>query len=296
MIVYKQISQNIFKTWVFIALFMALIVSLGYFFGCYYNDQSILVFAFGFSLFSVFFSYWFSDKIVLGLAGAKEIAKKSEFPELYRIVENLAITAGLPMPKLYVVDDLSLNAFATGRDKNHAVVAVNRGLLEVLDKDEVEGVIAHELSHIGNRDILLSTIIVVLVGFVSILSDMFLRSRLWHGSRDRDDRRNGGVLMIIGVALVVLSPVIAFLIQMAISRKREFLADANAVLLTRHPDGLANALRKISLSRVKPHYASSAMSHLYISSPLKEESWFTTLFSTHPSIKKRIELLEKIDK
>ncbi len=308
MIVYKEVSKNVFKTWFLISAFLGLIISLGWFFSYYYENQSILLFALVFSLFSAFFSYWFSDKIVLSLAGAREIAKKSEFPELYRIVENLAITAGLPMPKLYVIDDPSPNAFATGRDKEHAVVAVNAGLLKILDKDEVEGVIAHELSHVGNRDILLSTIVVVLVGVVNILADMFLRSR-WFGfgrsRRDDDNRGGNSILMLLGIALVVLSPIIAFLIQMAVSRKREFLADANAVLLTRHPDGLANALRKISLTNVRPRYASSAMSHLYITSPFKEDAdrkeslpgtpWFATLFSTHPPVKKRIELLEKMD-
>ena len=307
MIVYKEVSKNVFKTWFLISAFLGLIISLGWFFSYYYENQSILLFALVFSLFSAFFSYWFSDKIVLSLAGAREIAKKSEFPELYRIVENLVITAGLPMPKLYVIDDPSPNAFATGRDKEHAVVAVNAGLLKILDKDEVEGVIAHELSHVGNRDILLSTIVVVLVGVVNILADMFLRSR-WFGfgrsRRDDDNRGGNSILMLLGIALVVLSPIIAFLIQMAVSRKREFLADANAVLLTRHPDGLANALRKISLTNVRPRYASSAMSHLYITSPFKEDagkgalpetSWFATLFSTHPPVKKRIELLEKMD-
>ena len=317
MIVYKEVSKNVFKTWFLISVFLGLIVGLGLFFSYYYENQGILLFALIFSLFSAFFSYWFSDKIVLSLAGAREIAKKSEFPELYRIVENLAITAGLPMPKLYVISDPSPNAFATGRDKEHAVVAVNAGLLEILDKDEVEGVIAHELSHIGNRDILLSTIVVVLVGVVNILADMFLRSRLfgWGGGRrdnDRENSRSGSILMLIGIALMVLSPIIALLIQMAVSRKREFLADANAVLLTRHPEGLSNALRKISGTHARPRYASSAMSHLYIASPFKEDAlparrqaaahslpdapWFATLFSTHPPVKKRIELLEKMDK
>ncbi len=315
MIVYKEVSKNVFKTWFLISVFLGLVISLGWFFSYYYENQGILLFALGFSLFSAFFSYWFSDKIVLSLAGAREIAKKSDFPELYRIVENLTITAGLPMPKLYVISDPSPNAFATGRDKEHAVVAVNAGLLEILDKDEVEGVIAHELSHIGNRDILLSTIVVVLVGVVNILADMFLRSR-WLGfgrsRQDNDNRGGNSILMILGIALVVLSPVVAFLIQMAVSRKREFLADANAILLTRHPDGLANALRKISGSNARPRYASSAMSHLYIASPFKEDAlpagrqaaehslpetpWFAALFSTHPPVKKRIELLESMNK
>ena len=305
MIVYKQISSNVFKTWFLISLFLALIVGLGWFFSYYYNDPGILVFAFGFSVFASFFSYWFSGKIVLGLAGAREIAKKSEFPELYRLVENLAIASGLPMPKLYVIDDPSPNAFATGRDKNHAVIAVNRGLLEILDKDEVEGVLAHEFSHIGNRDILLMTLVVVLVGAVNVLADWFMRSR-WHGfgrSR-RDDSRASSVLMLIGLVLVALSPIIAMLIKLAVSRKREFLADANAVLITRHPQGLADALKKLARSRTAPFYASSAISHLYIASPFKEDAqselpgtpFLANLFSTHPSLKQRIVLLEKMAK
>lgn len=320
MVVYKQVSRNIFKTWLLLALFFGLILSLGWFFSQYYGDPGIMVFAFLFSSLSAIFSYWFSDRIVLSLSGAKEIAKKSDFPELYRIVENLTITAGLPMPKIYVIDDPSPNAFATGRDPKNAVVAVHRGLLETLDKDEVEGVIAHELSHIGNRDILIMTIVVVLVGAVQMMSDWFLRSRLHgFGRRDRDnDNRAGGILMLVGFVLVLLSPIFAMLIQMAVSRKREFLADADAVLLTRHPEGLANALRKISRSRVQPIHASSAMSHLYIASPFKEDvreemesgrfqaalagndedlpqaSWFQTLFSTHPPVRQRIAMLEKM--
>jgi heat shock protein HtpX len=306
MIVYTQISRNVFKTWALITLFLCLIIGLGWFFSYYYDNSGILVFAAGFSIFSAFFSYWFSDKIVLRLAGAREIAKKSDFPELYRIVENLSIAAGLPMPKLYVIEDPSPNAFATGRDKNHAVIAVNRGLLEILDKSEVEGVIAHELSHIGNHDILLSTIVVVLVGVVSILSDWFLRARFWYGRKSRDDdRQQSGLIMILGVILMVLAPIIAYLIQLAISRKREFLADANAVLVTRYPQGLASALRKIALTNVRPKFAHSATSHLYIASPFKEDArdlepglpnmpWYIKLFSTHPPIKERIDALEKM--
>ncbi|MEW5805361.1 MAG: M48 family metallopeptidase [Patescibacteria group bacterium] len=308
MVVYKQVSSNTFKTWILITLFLGLIIGLGWFFSYYYNSPGILIFAVLFSVFSAFFSYWFSDKIVLRLAGAREIAKKSDFPELYRIVENLAIAAGLPMPKLYVIDDPSPNAFAAGRNPKNAVVAVNRGLLEILDKSEVEGVIAHELSHVGNRDILLMTIVVVLVGIVSLLSDWFLRMRFWglgRSSRDSDSRQQSGLIAIIGLIMMILAPIVGSLIQLAISRKREFLADADAVLITRYPKGLADALRKIALTNVQPRFAHSATSHLYIASPFKEDAkgvggelpdtpWHVNLFSTHPPIKQRISVLEKM--
>lgn len=241
-----------------------------------------------------FFSYWFSDKIVLKLAGAKE-AKREEYFNFYTSVENLSITAGLPMPKVYVVQDSALNAFATGRNKEHAVVAVTTGLLAMLDKTELEGVIAHELSHVGNRDMLLSTVVVVLVGFITILADFFTRSLFFGGlGKERDnDNKAGGVLMIIGIVLSILAPFFAVLIQLAISRKREFLADASGALLTRYPEGLANALRKISQYSQPMVHQSSAIAHLYIADPkgYKIGKKISGFFATHPPVEERVKAL-----
>ena len=252
----------------------------------------ILYFFVLFSIVMNVVSYWFSDKIVLTLAGAKE-AKREEYFDLYTTVENLSIAAGLPMPKVYVVNDPAPNAFATGRDKNHAVVAATTGLLQILDKNELEGVIGHELSHIGNRDMLLSTVVVVLVGFVSIVADMFMRSMLFGGSRDNDDNKAGGILMIVGIVLSILAPIFATLIQLAISRKREFLADASGALLTRYPEGLANALRKISQYSQPMRKQSSAIAHLYLADPKGYHigKKVAGLFATHPPVEARIKAL-----
>ncbi len=288
---YTEQSKNVTKTWLLMTVFFAVVIGLGWFFSIYYGDPVIL---YGFVLFSIlmnFFSYWFSDKIVLTLAGAKE-AKREEYFNLYTSVENLSITAGLPMPKVYVVEDSALNAFATGRDKDHAVVAVTTGLLAMLEKNELEGVIAHELSHIGNRDMLLSTVVVVLVGFVSILSDIFIRSTFWGGSRDNDNKANG-IFMLVGVILSILAPIFAMLIQLAISRKREFLADASGALLTRYPEGLASALRKISQHSQPMKRQSSAIAHLYLADPKGSSlgKKVSSLFATHPPTEDRIKAL-----
>ncbi|MEK9182628.1 MAG: M48 family metallopeptidase, partial [Patescibacteria group bacterium] len=225
-------------------MFFVVVIGIGWYFSFYYGNPDILYFFVAFSILMNVFSYWFSDKIVLTLAGAK-LAKREEYFDLYTSVENLSITAGLPMPKVYVVEDSAPNAFATGRNKEHAVVCVTTGLLEILEKNELEGVIAHELSHIGNRDMLLSTVVVVLVGFISILADVFRRNLFFGRSRDSDNKAQG-ILLLIGIILSILAPIFALLIQLAISRKREFLADASGALLTRYPEGLSNALRKIS--------------------------------------------------
>lgn len=293
--IYTQQGKNIWRTWVLFAGFFALVVALGYAASYYYGNPNILYIAVIFSLLMNFASYWWSDKVVLTLAGAKPLAHE-EAPEIYHLVENLAITAGLPMPKIYLIDDPAPNAFATGRDKNHAVVALTRGLVERLDKNELEGVIAHELSHIGNRDILLQTVVVTLVGFVAILSDMFTRSLLWGGGR-RDDREGGGGwLMIVGIILMVLSPIIATLIQLAISRRREFLADASGALLTRYPEGLASALKKISSYGEPLTHASTATAHLYISNPFGAQGMkgVSKLFMTHPPTEERIQALDQM--
>jgi len=290
---YTEQTKNVTKTWLLMVIFFAVVISFGWFFSFYYNDPNILYFFVVFSILMNFFSYWFSDKIVLKLAGAKE-AKREENFVLYTTVENLSITAGLPMPKVYIIADSAPNAFATGRDKEHAVVAVTTGLLSILDKSELEGVIAHELSHIGNKDMLLSTVVVVLVGFVTILADFFTRSILFGRNRDSDSK--GGIFIIIGIVLSILAPIFAMLIQLAISRKREFLADASGALLTRYPDGLASALRKISEYSSPMNRQSSAIAHLYIADPKGDKSSKITkkisnLFATHPPVEQRIKAL-----
>lgn len=286
---YTEYDKNVRKTWFLMALFLVIVVALGYFISYYYDNPAILYFAVIFSVLMNVISYWYSDKIVLSISGAKE-AKREEYLELHRIIENLSITAGIPQPKLYIIDDLSPNAFATGRDEKHSAVAVTSGLLKILEKVELEGVIAHELSHIKNRDILLSTVVVVLVGFISIMADIFMRNSF----RSSGGNRNNGnaILMIIGVVFIILSPLISRLIQLAISRKREYLADASGALLTRYPEGLASALKKISEANIPMKNKNSATAHLYISNPLgsvnkKISSWF----STHPPVEDRVKAL-----
>ena len=272
-------------------IFFGVVIGLGWFVSYYYGDPSILYFFVLFSIVMNIVSFWFSHKIVLKLAGAKEANRKDHF-DLYTSVENLSITAGLPMPKVYIIEDTAPNAFATGRDKKHAVVAVTTGLLSILEKNELEGVIAHELSHIGNKDMLVSTVAVVLVGFVSIISDMLMRSMLWGGHRDSDNK-GGGALMIIGIIFAILSPIFAMLLQLGISRKREFLADASGALLTRYPEGLANALKKISQYSKPMSRQSTAIAHLYIANPKGASigKKISNLFATHPPVEERIKAL-----
>lgn len=296
---YTQQSKNIAKTWMLMTVFLIVVIGLGWFFSYYYQNPNILYFFVLFSILMNIFSYWFSDKIVITLAGAKPV-KREEYFDLYTTVENLSITAGLPLPKIYVIQDGTPNAFATGRDKKHAVVAVTTGLLGLLEKNELEGVIAHELSHIGNRDMLFSTVIVTLVGFVTILADVFMRSMLFGGHRSNDNKGNG-MLMIVGIVLSILAPIFAMIIQLAISRKREFLADASGALLTRYPEGLANALRKISQHNAPMKKQSKAIAHLYISDPRPHDSRQRVgqargykiggLFTTHPPVEERIKAL-----
>lgn len=302
MTLYTQKEKNIRKTWFLMGLFLILIIGLGWFLSYYFNSPSIFWIALIFSFLMNFLSYWYSDKIVLTLTRARPL-KFEENPELYRIVENLCLTAGLPLPKIYLLEEKAANAFATGRNPQKAVIAVTEGLLRKLDRTEIEGVIAHELSHIGNRDTLIQTVVVVLVGLVVLISDFFLRMSFWGGIRRRDDREGGqlgAVLMLLGLILILLSPLIAQLIRFAISRKREFLADASGALLTRYPEGLARALEKIASDPDTLHYASNATAHLYIANPFlkknnqKKVSWLTKLFSTHPPIEERIKVLREM--
>lgn len=300
MTLYTHKDSNIRKTWLLFTLFLIIVIGFGWFFSQIYRDSSILYFAVIFSILMNVVAYWFSDKIVLKMAGARPIEKK-DAPELYNIVENLAITAGLPLPKIYIINENQPNAFATGRNPKRAVVAVTEGLLKKLDRSELEGVIAHELSHIGNRDMLLSTVVVVLVGFISILSDMFLRSSFFGFDRRRS-REGGGqaqtILMLIGIVLAILAPISAMLIQLAISRKREFLADADGALLTRYPEGLASALEKIAGDPTPLPVARNTTAHLWFDDPFthgigegKKVNWLHRIFMTHPPVEDRIKAL-----
>ena len=299
MTLYTQKSSNVRKTWLLFTVFLIVVIGIGWAFSRIYANPSILYFAVIFSVLLNVIAYWYSDKIVLKMARAIPIEHKSA-PELYHIVENLSITAGLPMPKIYLIRENQPNAFATGRNPKHAVVAVTEGLLEKLDRSELEGVLAHELSHVGNRDMLLSTVVVVLVGFISIISDMFLRSAFWGGLGRRDDREGGqagAILMIVGIALSILAPIAAMLIQLAISRKREFLADSSGALLTRYPEGLASALQKISSDSTPMRVANNTTAHLWLDDPFKGQkktSWLRKLFMTHPPVEERIKCLREM--
>lgn len=302
MTLYTHASRNVAKTWVLMTLFFAFITGLGWLLSQYYGRTSIVWVAVAISTTMSIISYWFSDKVVLALSGARQVAKKEDYPELYRVVENISIAAGLPMPKVYIIEERAMNAFATGRDPKHAVVAVTRGLLERLEKSELEGVIAHELSHIGNRDMLLSTVVVVLVGVISLLSDWFIRSMRWGvgGARRRDENDGSHLMFFLAILASIAAPLVALLIQLAISRKREFLADASGALLTRYPDGLAKALEKIAADATPMRHVHSATAHLYLENPFKADtrrqnvSWLTKLFLTHPPVEERIRALRGI--
>ncbi len=300
MSLYTQVDSNNRKTWLYLFGFLILIIGLGWLISYLMQSQIILWFAVALSIGLSFFSYWFSDKIVLRIARAKLIEKKDN-PELYRLVENLCITAGLPVPKVYIIQEAQPNAFATGRDPKHGVIAVTTGLLEQLDRVELEGVIAHELAHIGNKDILLSTMVVVMVGVVVIITDFFFRMAFWGGGNGRDSGSGQARIIMIAIALIlaILAPLLAQMMKMAISRKREFLADATGALLTRYPDGLARALEKISRNATPLKTANDATSHLFIVSPFKgkeSKSWIHRLFMTHPPIEERIVKLRGLNK
>jgi len=298
--IYTQADSNTRKTWFLLTGFLVFIVALGWLFGYLLNSDAILYFAVFLSVFMSFGSYWWSDKIVLSMYKAVPI-EHNKNPELYHIIENLCITAGLPVPKIYIIPEMQPNAFATGRDKNHAVVCVTQGLLNRLDKTELQGVLAHELSHIGNKDMLLSTVVAVLAGVVAMLANMFMRISFWGGGKrsSNDDNGNAGaILMVLGIVAAILAPVAATLVQLAISRKREFLADADGALLTRYPEGLAKALEKISSDPTPMRITNDATSSLFIDSPYKgkqKEHWFAKLFSTHPPIEERIKALRGME-
>jgi heat shock protein HtpX len=289
---YTHQDTNIAKTWVLMLTFLLIVVGVGWTVSWYFNNQALLYFAVIFALVMNVSSYWFSHKLVVKMTGAKP-ASEAEYPELHNIVENLAITAGLPKPALYIVNDPAPNAFATGRNPQNAVVAVTTGLLAMLNRTELEGVIAHELSHVGNRDMLVSTVAVVLVGFVTIVTDFALRGMLFGGGGDNNNK-NHPIVAIIAVAFIVLAPIVASLLQLAVSRRREFLADASGALLTRYPEGLASALQKISGYPAPMKRANNATAHLFISNPFGPRAKATSLarlFMTHPPVEERIRAL-----
>jgi len=291
---YTHKSKNIRKTWALFTIFLFIVIAVGFLFARIYDSSLILIIAVAFSIVMSITSYWYSDKIVLRMANAKPVTRENA-RELYNIVENLSITAGLPVPKIYMIYESAPNAFATGRNPKHSVVAVTTGLLEKLDRSELEGVLAHEISHIGNRDMLVSTMAVVLVGFISILSDMFLRSMLWGGMRNRRSGNAGAVFLLIGIALSILAPIAGTLIHLAISRKREYLADASGALLTRYPDGLASALQKIAHDQTQMRAANNTTAHLWLDDPFKgkkKQSFLHKLFLTHPPIQERVKALK----
>ncbi|MCX6740964.1 MAG: M48 family metallopeptidase [Candidatus Parcubacteria bacterium] len=299
---YTQISSNVRKTWLLMSVFLILIIGVGYWLSYVYDSPDILIIAVIFSVGVSSMSYWYSDKIVLGLNKAQEI-KKSDNPELYRLVENLCITAGLPTPKIYILNEDAPNAFATGRNPQHAMIAVTRGLLEKMNKTELEGVIAHELSHIGNRDMLLQTVVVILVGVLTMACNLFFRLSFYGGGRrsssnDREGGQATAIFFILGLIAVILAPILAKLLSLAISRKREFLADSSGAMLTRYPEGLASALEKIAADTTPLTVANPAMAHLYISSPFQNQqkiSWLAKLFMTHPPIEERIRILKQMN-
>ncbi|MDP3973706.1 MAG: M48 family metallopeptidase [Candidatus Daviesbacteria bacterium] len=293
-------TSNIIKTWLIMFFFSIFTVAVVYLIarGFGYGEVGGLGIV-GFALIMAgimnFVSYFWSDKIVLGVSGAKPIKKEGN-PQVYRTVENLCIAAGLPTPKIYIIDDTATNAFATGRDPKHAAIAFTKGILQKLNKQELEGVTAHELSHVGSRDTLVMAVVSVLVGTIALLSDFFMRS-MWYGSRDREGRGNQ-LFVILAIVAAILAPIVATLIQLAVSRRREFLADASGVLLTRYPSGLASALQKISSDREPLEVANRGTAHLYIANPFKGQEakqWLAGLFNTHPPIEARIKALQEME-
>ncbi len=295
---YDQADKNTRLTWVYITGFLVFVIGVGYVFAGAMNNSAILYIAVIFSIVMSFASYWWSDKIVLSMSNAKPVDHDSN-RDIYHLVENLCITAGLPVPKIYIIEDSAMNAFATGRDPEHGVICLTTGIIIRLEKAELEGVIAHELSHIGNRDILLSTVVVVLVGFVALMADWFRNWTFWGGGRrSRSNDSEGGqlqlILFILAILLSILAPIAGVLMQLAISRKREFLADADGALLTRYPEGLASALEKISADPTPLKEANRATAHLFIANPFRGKK-VSALFQTHPPIKDRVRVLRGMD-
>jgi heat shock protein HtpX len=289
---YSVQNRNQRNTWILILLFVGLVSALFYFFAWYYNSPGIAVFGLIFSFGQAFAAYFFGDKIALTVAGAKEVDSK-EAGQLHVLVENLSKVAGIPKPKIFVSPDESANAFACGRDPEHASVCVNVGLLKILNKAELEGVLAHEISHIKNRDILVMTVTMVLSSLISFLADIGFRLSFFSGGRNKES--NSPIVLILYLVTIALAPFIAILIQMAVSRSREYLADASAVVLTRYPEGLVSALNKLYTSPVPTSHYATSMNHFYISPPKKKfGEKVNSLFSTHPALEERIAALEKM--
>lgn len=291
---YTQIAANKRKSILLAAIFVLFVSAIGYVYALVSNRPTVFILVAVFALVYALVSYHFSAQLALRVAGAQPVTK-AEAPELYRIVENLAIAGGLPMPKVYIIDDPSPNAFATGRDPQHAVVAVTTGILQLLDKEELEGVIAHELSHVGNYDIRFMAVVMVMVTVITLLSDFFFRWSFFGGD---NEERNNPLALAVAIAAAVLAPIAAALLQLAVSRRREYLADASGALLTRYPEGLARALEKIEAANRPLQHASTANAHMYFSNPLagsKKVSFVAGLFSTHPPIEDRIRKLREME-
>lgn len=298
MTLYSNQAANVRKTWFMMTGFLLMIIAIGFALSFYYNNALILYIAIAISLLMNIWAYWFSDKLVLSMANAEPVESKEDYPELWNILENLSITAGLPMPKLYVINDPAPNAFATGRDKNHAVVAVTTGILPLLSKSELEGVLAHELAHIGNRDMLLQTVVVVFAGVISVVADIALRTAAFGG----DSEKKSPFFIILWVVAIILAPLAATIIRLAISREREYLADATGALITRYPEGLASALQKISNFHQPMKVQNKAIAHLFISDPTgvndasearegEKISFIQKMFMTHPPVADRVQRL-----
>ncbi|MEK7615618.1 MAG: M48 family metalloprotease [Patescibacteria group bacterium] len=294
---YTNKSSNIRKTVLLMTVFLVLLIAVGYALSMYFGDVNILYIAIILSIVMNFAAYWWSDKIALSMSRAHAVSR-TEAVELYRIVENLCITAGLPLPKIYIMQAAQINAFATGRNPEHAAIAVTTGALQKLNNEELEGVLAHEMSHIGNRDILISSVVVVLAGVIAIVADIGLRMSFFGGRRRSNDNGGGGIGLIIGLAAMIIAPIAATMIRLAVSRQREYLADTSGALLTRYPDGLASALEKIRADHTVMPHTHTATAHLFIGNPLNEDdteepSFLAKLFMTHPPLSDRIKRLRE---
>lgn len=289
---YEEIAANKRNSWILVVVVTAVLVVLGYLLGEYWGNGYVgITLATVIAVIASLSAYFSGDRMILTMSRAKKIEKK-DLPQLFNIVEELSIAAGLPMPAVYVIDDTAPNAFATGRDPEHASVAITTGLMQKLNRDELQGVMAHELSHVGNRDILFATMVGILVGSIALVSDFFLRSVFWGGGRRRrksGEGRSGAIIMIIALVFAILAPIFAKLLQLAVSRQREYLADATAVKLTRYSEGLASALEKIAGDKEVLEVANRATQHLYIVNPIKPfEKRAKGLLSTHPPIEERV--------
>lgn len=291
---YEEQSANVRKSWLLVAGFLVGVIAIGWVISQYFADPVILYVAVALAIGTNFYAYWQSDKLVLSMNKARP-ATKEEFFDYYTVAENTAIAAGLPMPKLYVIDDPAPNAFATGRDAEHAAVCATTGLLSMMTRPELEGVLAHEFSHIRNKDMLLMTLAVVLAGFVAIAANIFLRVSFYGGARRNDNGNGNAIVLVLAIIGLILAPIAAQLIQLAISRRREYLADASGALLTRYPEGLVSALEKLGQYQAPMKNANLATSHLFINDPFGKHpsgsGWVEKLFSTHPPIQSRIQAL-----